>query len=128
VFKVAPDLENDEIDEMAHQFMKADIDGLITTNTCASREGVEGDKQAKEAGGLSGAPIFDKSTQVQEKFYQVLGDSIPLIGVGGINSGARGLERMEKGAKLLQLYTGFIYEGPGLIQDVVKAIKDKARD
>jgi dihydroorotate dehydrogenase len=127
VFKVAPDLDDDEINEMAQQFLKAGIDGLITTNTCASREGVEGDKNAKEAGGLSGAPIFDKSTQVQEKFYQQLGGSIPLIGVGGINSGQRGLERMEKGAKLLQVYTGFIYEGPGLVQDIVGAIKDKAQ-
>ena len=123
VFKVAPDLEDDEIKEMAQQFLGARIDGLITTNTSAAREGVEGDKRAKEMGGLSGAPIFDKSTLVQEKFYAHLGEVIPLIGVGGINSGERGVERLEKGAKLVQIYTGFIYEGPGLVQSIVGAVK-----
>ncbi|MBL4608862.1 MAG: quinone-dependent dihydroorotate dehydrogenase [Pseudomonadales bacterium] len=126
VFKVAPDLDDEEIKEMALQFLSAGIEGLITTNTCASREGVEGDKYAKEAGGLSGAPIFDQSTKIQEKFYQHLGDNIPLIGVGGINSGERALERLKKGAKLLQVYTGFIYDGPGLVQNIVEKIKGDA--
>lgn len=123
VFKVAPDLDDDEINEMAGQFLAAELDGLITTNTTSSREGVESSRYAKEAGGLSGAPVYGKALAVQEKFYKLLGDEIPLIGVGGISNGVQGAERMNKGAKLLQLYTGFIFSGPDLIAEVVKGIR-----
>lgn len=123
LFKVAPDLSDDEIDDMAQQFLRANIDGLIATNTSASREGVEGSASAQEAGGLSGLPIFQKSLTVQEKFYRHFGKQIPLIGVGGIMSAEQAQERFEKGAQLVQLYTGFIYEGPPLIREIVEAFK-----
>jgi len=122
LFKVAPDLTDDEIAEMAKQFLQAEIEGLITTNTSATREGVEDDKNAQESGGLSGLPIYTKALNVQEKFHQHFGGQIPLIGVGGIMTAQQALERIEKGAQLVQLYTGFIYEGPQLIQSIVETL------
>lgn len=123
LFKVAPDLSEDEIKEMARQFLHAQIDGLITTNTSASREGVESNAKAQEVGGLSGLPIYKKSLAVQEKFYAHFGAQIPLIGVGGIMSAQQAVERFEKGAQLVQLYTGFIYQGPPLIRAIVEALE-----
>ncbi len=86
------------------------------------REGVGGQKHADEEGGLSGAPVFDKSNEVLSALRRELPESIALIGVGGIVSGERAAEKIRLGADLVQFYTGFVYEGPGLIADSVKAI------
>lgn len=122
VLKVAPDLEEDQIDFIAKELMTFEIDGLITTNTTLSRHGVEDYALSQEAGGLSGRPMSHISTQVLAKFAERLDDSVALIGVGGIDSGERAVNKIVAGADLVQVYSGLIYEGPGLIQDCVEAI------
>lgn len=122
VLKVAPDLEEDQIDYIAKELVRFDIDGLITTNTTLSRNGVEDYKTSQEAGGLSGRPLSHRSTQVLEQFAERLPSSVALIGVGGIDNGQRAVKKIEAGADLIQLYSGLIYEGPELIQTCVEAI------
>ncbi|ANF81545.1 dihydroorotate dehydrogenase (quinone) [Acinetobacter sp. NCu2D-2] len=121
VLKVAPDLEAEDIQFIAQQLLKFKIDGLIVTNTTLSREGVEGLEHAEEAGGLSGAPVFEKSTACLAAFADVLKGQIPLIGVGGILSGADALAKKQAGASLVQVYSGLIYTGPKLVKDCVNA-------
>jgi len=93
------------------------------TNTTLSREGVENLKYADEAGGLSGAPVFEKSTACLAAFSKALDGQIPLIGVGGILSGEQALAKQDAGANLVQIYSGLIYTGPTLIKDCVDALK-----
>ncbi|WP_312324294.1 quinone-dependent dihydroorotate dehydrogenase, partial [Acinetobacter schindleri] len=112
VLKVAPDLEAEDIAFIAQQLLQFKIDGLIVTNTTLSREGVEGLEHAEEAGGLSGAPVFEKSTACLKAFADVLQGQIPLIGVGGILSGADAAAKKQAGASLVQVYSGLIYTGP----------------
>ena len=121
VLKVAPDLEADDIAFIAQQLLQFKIDGLIVTNTTLSREGVEGLEHAEEAGGLSGAPVFEKSTACLKAFADVLQGQIPLIGVGGILSGADAAAKKQAGASLVQVYSGLIYTGPTLVKDCVEA-------
>ena len=121
VLKVAPDLEAEDIHFIAKQLLKFKIDGLIVTNTTLSREGVEGLEHAEEAGGLSGAPVFEKSTACLAAFANLLKGQIPLIGVGGILSGADALAKKQAGASLVQVYSGLIYTGPKLVKDCVNA-------
>jgi len=121
VLKVAPDLEAEDIAFIAQQLLQFKIDGLIVTNTTLSREGVEGLEHAEEAGGLSGAPIFEKSTACLKAFADVLQGQIPLIGVGGILSGADAAAKKQAGASLVQVYSGLIYTGPTLVKDCVEA-------
>lgn len=121
VLKVAPDLEAEDIAFIAQQLLQFKIDGLIVTNTTLSREGVEGLEHAEEAGGLSGAPVFEKSTACLKAFADVLQGQIPLIGVGGILSGADAAAKKQAGASLLQVYSGLIYTGPTLVKDCVEA-------
>ncbi|MEB3766401.1 quinone-dependent dihydroorotate dehydrogenase [Acinetobacter sp. MD2] len=123
VLKVAPDLSTDDIAFIAKQLLTYKVDGLIVTNTTLSRDGVENLPFAKEAGGLSGAPVFDKSTTCLKSFAAVLKNQIPLIGVGGILSGEQAHIKQQAGAALVQLYSGLIYTGPKLIQDSVKAMQ-----
>ncbi len=122
VLKVAPDLEAEDIAFIAKQLLQYKIDGLIVTNTTLSREGVEGLEHAEEAGGLSGAPVFEKSTACLAAFAEELKGQIPLIGVGGILSGADALAKKKAGASLVQVYSGLIYTGPELVKDCVGAL------
>ena len=123
VLKVAPDLSAEDIEFIAKQLLQFKIDGLIVTNTTLSREGVENLKYADEAGGLSGAPVFEKSTACLAAFSKALDGQIPLIGVGGILSGEQALAKQQAGASLVQIYSGLIYTGPTLIKDCVDALK-----
>ncbi|OTG99573.1 MULTISPECIES: quinone-dependent dihydroorotate dehydrogenase [Acinetobacter] len=123
VLKVAPDLTAEDIEFIAKQLLQFKIDGLIVTNTTLSREGVENLKYADEAGGLSGAPVFEKSTACLAAFSKALDGQIPLIGVGGILSGEQALAKQNAGANLVQIYSGLIYTGPTLIKDCVDALK-----
>lgn len=122
VLKVAPDLTAEDIQFIAAQLLAFKIDGLIVTNTTLSREGVEHLVNGQEAGGLSGAPVFEKSTACLRQFSDILQNQIPLIGVGGIVSPEQAIAKKEAGASLIQLYSGLIYMGPRLIQDCIQAM------
>lgn len=119
--KVAPDLSPAEIGDIAVALRRHRIDGLIATNTSTSREGVEGLRHANEAGGLSGAPIREKSLGVLRAFAAALAGEVALIAAGGILSGDDAAERFRAGASLVQLYTGLIYRGPELVAECVSA-------
>jgi dihydroorotate dehydrogenase len=120
--KVAPDLDDNAIPAIADLLHKHQIDCLIATNTTLDRSRVDGHPLAREAGGLSGEVLAHQSRHVLSEFYRVLQDEIPIISVGGIHSVAEAKERLERGAKLIQLYSGLIYRGPGLIAETLKAI------
>ncbi|QXW24792.1 quinone-dependent dihydroorotate dehydrogenase [Acinetobacter johnsonii] len=122
VLKVAPDLEQEDIQFISNQLLQFKIDGLIVTNTTLSREGVENLKHGDEAGGLSGAPVFAKSTACLAAFAKALKGQIPLIGVGGILSGEDAAAKKNAGATLVQVYSGLIYTGPRLVKDCVDAL------
>ena len=122
VLKVAPDLSREDIDFIAAQLITFKIDGLIVTNTTLSRDGVENLAFGNEAGGLSGAPVFEKSTACLRQFAEVLNGQIPLIGVGGITQGEYNITKKEAGATLVQIYSGLIYTGPELVKQCVSAI------
>jgi dihydroorotate dehydrogenase len=119
--KIAPDMNDDEIRGVASTLMDHQIDAIIATNTTLSREGVENSVHVNEAGGLSGAPVRDKSTHVIQVLNDYLQNAMPIIGVGGIMSGADAKAKFDAGAKLVQIYSGFIYRGPGLIGECVEA-------
>ena len=121
VLKVAPDLEPGEIQAIAAALLRHGFDGLIATNTTTARAGVEGLPHADEAGGLSGAPILDKSTAVLAAFHDRLAGKVALIGAGGILSGEDVRKKAAAGASLVQLYTGLIYRGPALVRECVSA-------
>lgn len=120
--KVAPDMGEEQIDELSKVFLQGGLECLIATNTTIDREAVKGKKHWQEAGGLSGAPVTNKSTEVISQFYSHLGNDIPIIGVGGIMTGQDALDKLDAGAKLIQLYTGFIYKGPPLIKEIIEAV------
>ena len=123
VIKIAPDMNDEEISLVGESLKARELDGVIAGNTTLDRESVKLSPFAGEAGGLSGAPLTQKSTHVISQLKSVLGDSLPIIGVGGIMSGEQAVEKIEAGASLVQLYTGFIYEGPTLIRECVEAIR-----
>ena len=125
VLKVAPDLEAEQVRGIAGAVLRYGLDGLIATNTTTSREGVEGSAHAGEAGGLSGAPVLAKSTDVLARFRDGLAGKVTLIGAGGILSGADARKKVEAGASLVQLYTGLIYRGPALVRECVSAFPAK---
>ncbi len=122
VVKVAPDLEDEQIPAMAEVVVQNEFDGLIATNTTISRQAVQGLRHADEQGGLSGAPVKDRSDQVLAAFHAALPPEVALIGTGGITSGADAAKKIQLGAKLVQFYTGFVYKGPDLVADCLKAI------
>ncbi|QER39425.1 quinone-dependent dihydroorotate dehydrogenase [Acinetobacter suaedae] len=122
VLKVAPDLTTEDIQFIANQLLNFKIDGLIVTNTTLGREGVENLAFGDEAGGLSGAPVFKKSTECLRQFSKILKGKIPLIGVGGILSGEEAVAKQLAGASLVQVYSGLIYTGPKLVKDCVNAM------
>jgi len=117
--KIAPDLTKEEVESIAECLVSNNIDGVIATNTTLSREGVEGLEHGEEQGGLSGEPVKDKSTEVIRLLAIALDNKLPIIGVGGISSGRDAQEKIAAGAKLVQVYTGFIYQGPELVKDIV---------
>jgi len=121
VLKIAPDLDNEQIDTIASALLRNHIDGVIATNTTITREAVQGLTHANETGGLSGAPVRDLSTRVIRALHQVLQGEIPIIGVGGILNGVDAHEKMAAGASLVQLYTGLIYRGPALVGECASA-------
>ena len=121
--KIAPDLSDEDIDAVARVLSDLSVDGVIATNTTVSRISVQAHKRANETGGLSGAPLMNQSTMVLRKLRTRLPDSIPLIGVGGILSGADAVAKMSAGAALVQTYTGLVYRGPELVHDCVEAIR-----
>jgi len=122
VVKVAPDLEDEQIPAMAEVVVQNEFDGLIATNTTISREAVQGMRHAEEQGGLSGAPVKIRSDQVLAAFRAALPPEVALIGTGGITSGADAAKKIQLGAELVQFYTGFVYKGPDLVTDCLKAI------
>jgi dihydroorotate dehydrogenase len=124
VLKVAPDLDPSQIESIAAAVLRHGIDGVIATNTSLSREGVEGLPHAGEAGGLSGAPILEKATGVLQALKRHLPD-VTLIGAGGIMSGDDAATKFAAGAALVQLYSGLIYRGPGLVAECVSASRAK---
>ncbi len=121
--KVAPDLDDNDIDAAARVLGDLGVDGVIATNTTISRTSVQGHRHADEAGGLSGAPLMGQSTLVLRRLRARLPESIPLIGVGGILSGADAVAKMAAGASLVQCYSGLIYRGPELIAECVDAMR-----
>ncbi|MCX7193965.1 MAG: quinone-dependent dihydroorotate dehydrogenase [Proteobacteria bacterium] len=121
--KIAPDMEGEQIEQIARLLMQHRIDGVIATNTTLSREGVENLPHGSEAGGLSGAPVKDKSTYVIRQLAAILQGALPIIGVGGILSGADAVEKVAAGASLVQIYSGLIYKGPTLVAECAAAIR-----
>lgn len=119
--KVAPDLSTEEIIGMAQVLLECGMDGLIATNTTLDKTAVAQLEHGAEQGGLSGQPLTERSTEVIRLFYECLGTKIPIIGVGGIMSAEDALAKLQAGATLVQIYTGFIYAGPPLIKDCVQA-------
>ncbi|WP_336276934.1 quinone-dependent dihydroorotate dehydrogenase [Bartonella sp. CB178] len=120
--KIAPDLSEKELDDIAEEMVLSDFDGLIVSNTTISRQGLTDSKLSTEKGGLSGCPLFEYSTVVLAKMRQKLGKEIAIIGVGGVNSAQTALEKIKAGADLVQLYSGMIYEGPGLVVAILEEI------
>jgi dihydroorotate dehydrogenase len=114
VVKLAPDLAEDELEPVAAALLRHGVDGIAVSNTTLARTGLT-DPVAKQAGGLSGRPLFHRATVMLARIYKATQGKVPLIGIGGIDSGETALAKIEAGATLLQLYTGLIYEGPGLI-------------
>ena len=125
--KIAPDLATEDLAAVADCARRQGIDALIATNTTVSRAGVEGLPDATQSGGLSGAPLRRRANDMMQQLAQRLGGEIALIGAGGIMSGADALERVRSGADLVQLYTGFVYNGPALIGEAIQAIRTGQR-
>jgi dihydroorotate dehydrogenase len=119
--KIAPDLDAGQIVNIADALRRHRIDGVIATNTTLGREGVETSPLATETGGLSGGPLFEKSTELVRSLAQALAGELPIIAAGGITSGKRARAKLDAGAKLVQLYSGLIYRGPTLVAECVAA-------
>jgi dihydroorotate dehydrogenase len=123
LLKIAPDLDDARMDAIAATLTGSGIDGLVCTNTTVDRPGVAGTLHANETGGLSGKPLFEKSTEVLRGMVQRLGGGIPLVGVGGVLAGSDAADKITAGAKLVQIYSGMIYRGPWLLTECVEEIR-----
>ncbi len=126
IVKIAPDIAEDDIGPITERLLAHAVDGIAVSNTTLSRHGVR-DARQSEAGGLSGRPLFHRSTVMLAKVHQTTGGKIPLIGIGGIDSADTALAKIEAGASLLQLYTGLVYEGPALIGALKTGLADAVR-
>ena len=126
VVKLSPDIAEEELGDIVACLARHDVDAIAVSNTTLSRRGLT-DPAAREAGGLSGRPLFQRSTAMLARVYRASGGKIPLIGIGGIDSGAAALAKIEAGATLIQLYTGLIYEGPGLIRRIKEHLTQAVR-
>lgn len=123
LLKIAPDLTDSQLDDIVEIVQDTKIAGVIATNTTISREGLYSDPNlVKEAGGVSGKPLTKRSTEVIKYLSDKSNKAFPIIGVGGIHSAADAIEKLNAGASLIQIYTGFIYEGPGLVAEICKGI------
>jgi dihydroorotate dehydrogenase len=120
--KLAPDLADADLPEIVGVIRARGVDGIIVANTTLAREGLRDQVFAKEAGGLSGRPLFARSTRMLARVFNFTEGTLPLVGVGGIDSGEAALAKIEAGATLLQLYTGLVFEGPGLIGRIKQAL------
>jgi dihydroorotate dehydrogenase len=120
--KLAPDLDDPAVASAAATLLRHGVDAVIATNTTLARDGVEGLPQSLEVGGLSGAPLRAKATHVLSRLHAHLGARIPLIGVGGILGADEAREKLRAGASLVQVYTGLVYRGPGLVRELVEAL------
>ncbi len=123
--KIAPDLTRGAIEGIARLLIRHRIDGVIATNTTTARDAVRGLRNADEAGGLSGRPLREQSTAVVRTLAKALDGALPIIGVGGILSGADAREKIDAGASLVQIYTGLIYRGPDLVAECAKALAQR---
>ncbi|MFQ6371063.1 quinone-dependent dihydroorotate dehydrogenase [Shewanella sp. YIC-542] len=121
--KIAPDLSQDEIEKIADALIRNQFDGVIATNTTLSRDGVSGLANSSETGGLSGKPLNELSTKVIKQLAECLKGQVPILGCGGINSAENAMEKLDAGADLVQIYSGFIYQGPELIKDITEAYR-----
>jgi len=121
--KIAPDLDEAQIEVIAASLKRHAMDGVVATNTTLSREAVKGMAHAEEAGGLSGTPVLAASNRVISQLRAALGAGFPIIGVGGVMSGADAVSKIKAGADLVQIYTGLIYKGPALVTEAAKAIQ-----
>ncbi len=123
LLKIAPDLTNDQLDDIVEIVRETKIAGVIASNTTISRDNLQSSENLKrETGGLSGKPLTKRSTEVIRYLSQKSNKSFPIIGVGGIHSGKDAKEKLEAGAALVQIYTGFVYEGPGLVKEILKEL------
>ena len=123
--KIAPDLTHTQLDDIIDLALEINLDGLVATNTTISRAGLittESELNAIGAGGLSGKPLKNASDEVLKYLAEKLQNKVPIMGVGGIHSAQDALDKINLGAKAVQLYTGFIYSGPGVIKKIIKAI------
>ncbi len=122
LIKLAPDLQNDELKDAVEVVLKWGIDGVIATNTTISREGLRS-RNSGEAGGLSGAPLKARSTEIIRLIHKFTDGNLPIVGVGGVFDLADVLEKIEAGASLVQLYTGLVYRGPGLVREILEGLR-----
>jgi dihydroorotate dehydrogenase len=125
LLKISPDLNTHQLDETLGIIKKTGLDGIVATNTTISRDNLITDKKTVDNignGGLSGRPITEKSTEMIRYIREKAGNNLPIIGVGGIMSEQDALDKIEAGADLVQIYTGFIYEGPGLVKRIIRKI------
>jgi dihydroorotate dehydrogenase len=120
--KIAPDLNDLQIESLARVINEINLDGVIATNTTIAREAIAGHRLANETGGLSGAPVRERSTLVLQAFRMLLKPTIPLIGVGGIVEGSHAAEKVKHGAELVQVYSGLVFRGPALIRESLAAL------
>ena len=124
--KIAPDLDDAQLEVIAATLKRHAMDGVVATNTTLSRDAVKGLRHAEEAGGLSGAPVLEASNRVIRQLRAALGKSFPIIGVGGVMSGLDAVSKIRAGADVVQIYTGLIYKGPELVAEAALSIKNSA--
>ncbi len=124
--KIAPDLQDDQVAVIAATLQRHGMDGVIATNTTIGREAVKGLRHAEEAGGLSGAPVYEASNRVIAQLRAALGQGFPIIGVGGILSPEDAVGKIRAGADVVQIYTGLVYQGPALVAQAARAIQKMA--
>ncbi|MBY0418988.1 MAG: dihydroorotate dehydrogenase (quinone), partial [Pararheinheimera sp.] len=121
--KIAPDMDEVAVQQVAETLLRSKMDGVIATNTTLDKSSVQHLKYGNEMGGLSGLPVQQKSTEIIRQFRAALGPQMPIIGVGGIDSAKAAKDKMDAGANLIQVYSNFIYKGPSLIKEIVESLK-----
>jgi dihydroorotate dehydrogenase len=121
--KIAPDLDEVQVDHIAATVKRHRVSGVVATNTTVERDAVQGQTHAGEAGGLSGRPLLEASNRVIRRLRKALGPATPIIGVGGVMDAAAARAKIDAGADLVQIYTGLIYRGPALVREAAEAIR-----